>query len=668
MHGINSGRSAIINRNSLSIEMKTLAVLILLFGVLMISVIAQPKVRAPELSGAKSWLNTDKPLTLAGLRGKVVLLDFWTYGCINCVHIIPDLKRLEAKYPNQLVVIGVHSAKFTNEGDTANIRNIIMRYGIEHPVANDADFRIWHQYAVNAWPTQVVIDPAGYVIGAAAGEGYAAEIDALIGQTVDEFRKKGQLDERPQKFALERAKVGAMPLAFPGKVIADEKSRRLFIADSNHNRIVIADFDGKLIDVVGSGDASARDGDFASATFNRPQGMALDGETLFVADTENHLIRRVDLRAEKVSTVAGTGRLSDFDGEGGGGLSTGLRSPWDLTIVGRKLFIAMAGSHQIWTMDLNTSLVAPFAGSRVEARLDGKLKLAGFAQPSGIVSDGKRLFVADSESNIIRLIDLSKERVETLAGGDLFDFGDRDGKGDEARFQHPLGVAFQNGRLLIADTYNHKIKSLDPVTGNVVTLFGNGRAGQTDGRVSTFYEPGGIAVAGDRLFVADTNNHAIRVVDLKSGNTSTLRIDGLRPSQSESASRSNPESPNRLEIVAPQTIFSSNSKNEVTVLVNLPRGYHLNPNAPSRFEISSDSKGVVPLAGSGKIAALPVTIPVSTAAAGDGAFSVRMTIYYCREDDTGVCLIRTIEWKVPFTISKDGKTAVRLTADVPGPE
>src|SRR5688572_24857106 len=176
------------------------------------SIQEKARVRAPEITGGRGWLNTDKPLSLAALKGKVVLLDFWTYGCINCIHIIPDLKKLEAKYPNQLVVIGVHSAKFENEKETENIRRIILRYELEHPVVNDADFRIWNAYAVRAWPTQVLIDPAGYVVGYASGEGNYDVIDKAVGELIDDARRRGTLDERPLKFALERARVGDLPL------------------------------------------------------------------------------------------------------------------------------------------------------------------------------------------------------------------------------------------------------------------------------------------------------------------------------------------------------------------------------------------------------------------------------------------------------------------------
>src|SRR2546421_206595 len=246
------------------------------------------RVRAPELEGGRGWLNTDAPLTLAALRGKVVLLDFWTYGCVNCMHVIPDLKRLEEKYAKQLVVIGVHSAKFENEKETENIRRIILRYGLEHPVVNDADFRIWNAYAVNAWPTLVLIDADGYVVGQLAGEGHYDVLDRAVSQLVEDARKRGTLNETPLKLALERAKTGDLPLAFPGKILADERSERLFIADSNHNRVVVTRLDGTLLDTVGTGSRGARDGTFESASFQRPQGLALDGDALYVADTENH--------------------------------------------------------------------------------------------------------------------------------------------------------------------------------------------------------------------------------------------------------------------------------------------------------------------------------------------------------------------------------------------
>ena len=630
------------------------------------------RIRAPELTGARGWLNTDKPLTLSALKGKVVLLDFWTYGCINCMHIIPDLKRLERKYPNELVVIGVHSAKFANEKETENIRRIILRYEIEHPVVNDADFAIWNAYAVNAWPTRYLIDPAGYIIGRLSGEGGYEALDKAIGDSIAEFRKRGKLNEAPLKLVLERAKIGDLPLAFPGKILADAKSDRLFIADSDHNRILIAKLDGTLLETIGTGAHGADDGSFDRATFFRPQGMALDGDTLYVADTENHLIRAVDLRSKTVATVAGTGRQAR-EPEVGMARATPLNSPWDLQLVGRTLYIAMAGPHQIWKLDLVSHEISVFAGSGREGRHDSSLLKAEFAQPSGLATDGQTLYSADSEANIIRAIDLGPEgRVRTLAGGDLFEFGDKDGSGDSVRLQHPLGISFWQGHLLIADTYNHKIKLLDPKARSVNTFAGSGKPGQADGALPSFYEPGGLTVAGDKLYVADTNNHAIRVVDLKTKETKTLPIKGLQPPASNQTATTNVDvAPNAEEIkLALQRIRSADGA--LSINVELPAGYHLNPTAPQRYQISVEQGGealtIDPQNAnrSTKGLRLPIRVPFGIKSAGAAEIRASFTFVYCREDNTGTCRIKTLVWRAPVEVVTDvnAPAEIRLSASV----
>ncbi|HEU5458978.1 MAG TPA: thioredoxin-like domain-containing protein [Pyrinomonadaceae bacterium] len=641
-------------------------------GVVM-SVQEKARVRAPEITGGQGWLNTDKPLSIAALKGKVVLLDFWTYGCINCIHIIPDLKKLEEKYANQLVVIGVHSAKFQNEKETENIRRIILRYEIEHPVYNDSEYAVWQSYGVRAWPTQVLIDPAGYVIGGVSGEGNYEVIDQAIAKTVEEFRKKGELNEEPLKLVLERAKVGDLPLAFPGKLLADASRDRLFIADSNHNRIVITKLDGSLVETVGTSDAGATDGPFDKATFYRPQGMALSGDNLYVADTENHLLRRVDLKTRTVETIAGTGQQSREYFRTGPARTVALNSPWDLELVGRVLYIAMAGPHQIWQMDLDKNEVSTFAGSGREARLDGPLLKSGFAQPSGIASDGKNLYIADSESNIIRVIDIAGGTVKTIVGGDLFEFGDVDGSGDDVRLQHPLGVISLDNKLLIADTYNHKIKQLDPKKETVTTLFGTGKPGQQDGTAASFYEPGGLALANDKLYVADTNNHAIRVVDLKTKRVSTLRINGLNPPAQNMQALESATGPNAEEVKTVAQKLRAGSDASLQINVELPVGYHLNPMAPQRYKISVDGKSVsideTQAARSSKDLKLPLRIPVKATSVGPTTVRAQVTLFYCREDNTGTCRIKTLVWQVPVEVTSDAnaptevKLQGKLTAD-----
>jgi thiol-disulfide isomerase/thioredoxin len=640
----------------------------------------RPRVRAPELTGGRGWLNTDKPLSLAALKGKVVLLDFWTYGCINCIHIIPDLKKLEHKYANQLIVIGVHSAKFENEKDTENIRRIILRYELEHPVYNDADFRVWQSYGVRAWPTQVLIDPAGYVIGAVSGEGNYDLIDQVIAKVITDFRKRGELNEQPLKLTLERAKVGDLPLAFPGKILADARNERLFIADSNHNRLVVTKLDGTLIETIGAGTPGASDGPFDKATFNRPQGLALEGDNLYVADTENHLVRRVNLKLKVVETVAGTGQQARDYLVDGPARETALSSPWDLQIVGRQLYMTMAGTHQIWKLDLDKQEVSTFAGSGREERRDGALLDAGFAQPSGITSDGKKLYIADSESNIIRAIDLEAGKVETLVGGDLFEFGDTDGTGDDVRLQHPLGILSVNNEVFIADTYNHKLKELNPAARTVKTFLGSGKPGQTDVAPASFYEPGGLTSANDKLFIADTNNHAIRVVDLKTKQTSTLNIKGLQPPTATVAETDVVAGPNSEEIkLESQSLRTGRA--EVVVQLELPAGYHLNPSAPQRYRISVQDGfkqiGLVSETELGTIGhnktvnrslkdpKLPLRIPIVAFEAGKANLRLQLTAFYCREDNTGTCRIKTLVWQVPIEVvapEQNGANEITMSA------
>ena len=475
---------------------------------------SQGPITAPGLDGATEWLNVAAPIALPQLRGKVVLLDFWTYGCINCMHNLRDLRTLEERFPEELVVIGVHSPKFDNERSAENLKRILVRYEIEHPVANDANHAIWKRYGARIWPTRVIIDPAGHLVGTAVGEGNLEGFVNAIRTVVRVFDERGEIDRTPVALELERTRHADRPLLYPGKVFADRETNRLFIADSNHNRIVVTTLDGRVIDTVGSGLQGDGDGIFSQARFFRPQGLVLDDHILYVADTGNHQIRAIDFQARVVHTID----------------VPRLNSPWDLALKTGILIVAMAGQHQIWVIDLLHDRAYPYAGTGEEARRDGASGDAAFAQPSGLALGGETLFVADAESNTIRSIALPPASiVTTLAGGNLFDFGDQDGIGDRARLQHPLGIAVHDGRLLVADTYNHKIKMLDPASGRVTTVAGTGQPGHADGPAARarFYEPGGISATGNVAYIADTNNHAIRAIDLQSLTVTTLTVEGL---------------------------------------------------------------------------------------------------------------------------------------------
>jgi thiol-disulfide isomerase/thioredoxin len=409
-----------------------------------------PRVRAPEFPANYPWLNTEKPLSIESLKGRVVLLDFWTYCCINCLHVLPDLKYLEQKYKDSLTVIGVHSAKFENEKEVENIRQAILRYDIEHPVIVDSGMKVWQSYAVRAWPTLMVIDPESYVVGFVSGEGNREALDELVGKLIAEYKDKNALNFKELRFSLEKQrKPLSTPLAFPGKVLAfaiatteakhldkqvallgemtgDNESvdetvlpgpansviqnlvgSCLFIADSGHNRIVVSTIDGEVLHVIGTGKPGLTDGGFAEAEFFAPQGMAFDAESqiLYVADTENHALRKIDFTTQRVETFAGTGEQShEIAPSSGKGLETQLNSPWDLERVGNRLFIAMAGSHQIWEMQLDTGMIGTYAGIGRESCVDGNLAESAFSQPSGLSTDRSELFVADSEISSIRAV------------------------------------------------------------------------------------------------------------------------------------------------------------------------------------------------------------------------------------------------------------------------
>ncbi|MGE5457952.1 MAG: thioredoxin-like domain-containing protein, partial [Methanococcaceae archaeon] len=606
----------------------------------------------PEFPEGLDWLNTDKPLKLADLHGKVVLLDFWTFCCINCMHIIPDLKKLEEKYADELVVIGVHSAKFLTEQGTDNIRQAILRYGIEHPVVNDKDFKIWRDYGANSWPTVVLIDPKGDVVGSRAGEGVFDTFDSSIQKIID--LNSQLIDRRRLTFDLEKNKRPESLLSFPGKVLADEKSGRLLITDSNHNRIIISDLEGNIRDIIGSGEAGQKDGTFEDAQFFHPQGTALDKDILYIADTENHLIRKADLKNRSLITIAGVGKQVYQRNPTGDAKKTGLNSPWDLVIHDGTLYIAMAGPHQIWAIDLSTNKIRLHAGSGSENILDGDLTAAALAQPSGITTDGKKLYFADSEVSAVRSADfnIAGGKVNTIIGHGLFEFGDVDGNADMARFQHPLGIDYVDGKLYLADTYNNKIKVVDPILKISKNFAGTGKEGMTDGdpAQAEFNEPGGISYAKGKFYIADTNNDLVRTVDARTGAVSTLMLKGIEKlRKSFSFDRKNFDGEIRQV-----DNFNINGLGRVTLKINLPDGYELNSLAPGELKVFTED---------GKInLSTKVNSAISSVLAENKNFSGKLLaealIYYCKEGNEGLCLIKDILFE--FKNNENGKTGEAL--------
>jgi DNA-binding beta-propeller fold protein YncE len=627
--------------------------------------ILEGSVRAPEFPPDLDWLNTSAPLRLQDLKGKFVLLDFWTFCCINCMHILPDLRQLETKYSQELVVIGVHSAKFRNEKDTSQIRDAILRYEIHHPVVNDADFEVWRSYAVSSWPTVVLINPLGKIVGERSGEGVFAPIDKLLSEGVPYFQSKGQLKRSPVQFALEEARQANTLLAFPGKVSADEKGNRLFITDSNHDRVLITDAGGRILDSIGSGGEGRQDGRFEEAEFHHPQGTFLAGNVLYIADTENHLVRAADLAARTVKTVLGTGVQSTGQVPAGKGISVALSSPWDLLILGGKMYIAMAGVHQIWVADTQTWEVRPWAGSGREDIIDGPLQEAALAQTSGITTDGRRLFFANSETSSIREAEPGG-KVSTIVGKGLFDFGDVEGEAGRARFQHPLGVAFKDGLIYVADTYNSKIKVIDPGKRLVWTLAGSGKKTLAEGKFgeAAFNEPGGLAWLGGKLYVADTNNHQIRVLDPATKSVSSLTFSGL-----DKLSRRQMDSfRGRVLDLGQRNVKSGQAR--LDLRVTLPKGYKFSADAPFymrwragagaplQFGLQSDNVDF-------KKVTFPLPVPVSISG-GRSEVTIDTVVYYCTERSSA-CYVDPIRVKIALAASPGGAAEVPIEIPVRPP-
>jgi hypothetical protein len=580
------------------------------------------------------------------------------------MHILPDLEYLEERFAGRpFLVVGVHSAKFDNEADRANVRAAIQRYGIRHPVVVDQDMRLWRAYAARSWPTRVLVDPDGRVVNSIAGEGQRAALERAIESLLAEHAQRGTLAAAPLALRPDAAVRSASGLAFPGKVLADPggagaAGRRLFIADTAHHRIVVASWPdaagrSSLLRVIGTGVAGRADGPADRASFRAPQGLAIARGRLFIADTENHLIRAVDLATWEVSTWAGTGEMTNDRAGGGRGPKQGINSPWDLAVHGSRLLVAMAGTHQVWRFELGNAFGRAYAGTGREDLEDGPAERAALAQPSGLAVAGDTLWIADSEVSAVRGLDLVDERVFTVIGEGLFDFGDVDGTHPEARLQHPLGVAAWAGKVLVADSYNHRIKLVEPASRSVHSLFGDGRSGADDGRGGPrFFEPGGLSVAGDELIVADTNNHRVVWADLASGAWREVSIEGLEP-----PARTEGEPAGAAQAMAPVTLRRGAT---VTLAVDggLPAGAHPNPEAPLTLRVRAGGRTLCQVTRTTERFPVEIALPADVLEPGD--WRVDLSFAYCTEGEGALCAPAVRSWRVPVTLAAGGDARLEL--------
>ena len=497
---------------------------------------------APELpTEPERWLGVDEPPSLEALRGQIVVLDFWTSCCINCHHVLPELEEVEATYADAPVtVLGVHSAKFTAEKQRSNVEMALERHRVDHPVVLDSEHALWNAYGVRSWPTVVVIDPEGRIAAQRPGEITAGELGEIIDALMNEFNleRASALDAPEPPTAVP---VPGLALRFPGKIHVwpdawDQEmgarlgnEARVYISDSGNHRVIEATIDMQaspprlnVLRMFGSGTPGLRDGAADQACFRSPQGVRRFQDQLYVADTENHALRMVDLKTGQVSTLAGNGQRGTTPPtreQLASPTEACLRSPWAVEVMPFRthhiVFVAMAGSHQIWVY--GGEHIGIHAGSGREDHVDGPAAAAALAQPSDLSLYGRYLLFADSEVSSIRAVDLQSHQVVTVVGRGLFDFGDVDGPADKARLQHPLGITFSGETVYVADTFNHKIRAIGLADGQTRTL--------TGGEPTMLRDPGGLARAGDQLLVADTSNHRIRAIPVNGGDLADVIVD-----------------------------------------------------------------------------------------------------------------------------------------------
>jgi thiol-disulfide isomerase/thioredoxin len=589
------------------------------------------RVRAPELTGKGGWLNTGgTQYTLADLRGKIVLLDFWTFCCINCLHVLDELRELEGKHRDTVVVIGVHSPKFAHEAEHAAVVDAVERYGVEHPVLDDPELATWKQYAVRAWPTLVVIDPEGYVVAQHAGEGHAHAIERLVAELETEHAAKGTLRRGDGPYVPPDPEPTV--LRFPGKAMLLPGGDFLVSDTTRHQLVRLAPDGEAVVRRYGAGERGFVDGSAEHARFSEPQGLAmLDDGTVVVADTVNHALRRLDPATGEVSTLAGTGRQW-WQGSPTSGLAweVDLSSPWDVAVFGGKVWIAMAGVHQLWTYDPEDCTVAVAAGTTNEGLVDGPGAEAWFAQPSGLAATADRLWLADSETSALRWVDLAGS-VHTAVGTGLFDFGHRDGAADQALLQHPLGVTvLPDGSVAVSDTYNHALRRYDPATGEVTTL-------ATDLR-----EPSDAVLVGDDIVVVESARHRLTRLRLPE---ETVRVEAVAHRTQREATE-----------VAPGSL-------RLDIVFQAPAGQKLDERyGPSTRLLVSSTPPELLLGGEGADTALSRTLELNPSIS-EGVLHVSAMAASCDDDPANeypACHVHQQDWGVPVRVSSGGADRLPL--------
>ncbi|MFE7275648.1 NHL domain-containing thioredoxin family protein [Streptomyces sp. NPDC057623] len=591
------------------------------------------RVRAPELVGKGGWLNTGgRPYGLADLRGRIVILDFWTFCCINCLHVLDELRELEEKHRDTVVVIGVHSPKFVHEAEHQAVVDAVERYGVEHPVLDDPELATWKQYAVRAWPTLVVIDPEGYVVAQHAGEGHVHAIERLVSELEAEHEAKGTLRRGDGPYVAPEPEPTV--LRFPGRALL-LPSGNFLVSDTTRHQLVELEGDGEtVVRRIGQGSRGMTSSTWNRSRFNEPQGLALlpDGSVV-VADTVSHALRRFDPESGRTTTLAGTGyQWMQGDPTSGPAREVNLSSPWDVAWWQGKVWIAMAGIHQLWTYDPDEDTVCVAAGTSNEGLVDGPAAEAWFAQPSGLAvsPDGERLWLADSETSALRWMD-REGTVHTAVGTGLFDFGHRDGAAGQALLQHPLAVtALPDGSVAVSDTYNHALRRYDLATGEVTTL-------ATDLR-----EPSDAVLVGDDIVVVESARHRLTRLRLPE---EAVRVDAVAHRTQRAATE-----------VAP-------GKVRLDVIFQAPAGQKLDTRyGPSTRLLVSATPPELLLAGAGADTDLARTLELDPAIP-EGVLHVSAMAASCDDDPLNeypACHVHQQDWGVPVRLTGTGTDRLPL--------
>ncbi|MFD3541665.1 NHL domain-containing thioredoxin family protein [Streptomyces sp. NPDC058662] len=590
------------------------------------------RLRAPELIGKGGWLNTGgKDLTLTGLRGRIVILDFWTFCCVNCLHVLDELRELEEKHRDTVVIVGVHSPKFVHEAEHAAVVDAVERYGVHHPVLDDPELATWKQYAVRAWPTLVVIDPEGYIVAQHAGEGHAHALERLVGELEAEHEAKGTLRRGDGPYVA--PEPVATDLRFPGKAVV-LPGGNLLVSDTTRHQLVELAADGEgVVRRIGGGERG-----FGPGAFNEPQGLALlPSGSVVVADTVNHALRVLDPATGAVETVAGTGRQW-WQGSptSGPALEVDLSSPWDVAWWQGRVWIAMAGVHQLWTWDPESGTVEVAAGTTSEGLHDGPAREAWLAQPSGLAAAGDRLWIADSENSALRYVEADPGAeggyaIRTAVGTGLFDFGHRDGPAGQALLQHPLGVtALPDGSVALSDTYNHALRRYDPASGEVTTL-------ATDLR-----EPSDAVLVGEDIVVVESARHRLTRLRLPE---EAVRVEAVAHRTQRAATE-----------VAPGTL-------RLDVVFQAPTGQKLDDRyGPSTRLLVSSTPPELLLSGEGAGTDLFRELGLNPAVT-EGIVHVSAMAASCDDDphnEYPACHVHQQDWGVPVRVAEGGAARLPL--------